>query len=209
MFRSTLNHTQALISTSINAVCARTNSSEKYRVTELGYCGTTLLTSGNSVSMMILFTSVVDGRVILSRVESPKSFVDHSRLPHSQFTHPTLLLLSSSSDSLAEASSTTSDRLRLQRERKNEGREKKRKEPHEGEKKEPESTRLPHLHPSLFPNRPPSFLRPTPLKQSVVEPTQKHQQSTHRRLSTAAGHLANLGYCETKVAGGWQHAQKE
>ncbi|KAK2941754.1 hypothetical protein BLNAU_2640 [Blattamonas nauphoetae] len=63
---STLNHTQALISTSINAVCARTNSSEKYRVTELGYCGTTLLTSGNSVSMMILFTSVVDGRVILS-----------------------------------------------------------------------------------------------------------------------------------------------
>ncbi|KAK2940539.1 hypothetical protein BLNAU_1569 [Blattamonas nauphoetae] len=62
MFRSTLNHTQALISTSINAVCARTNSSEKYRVTELGYCGTTLLTSGNSVSMMILFTSVVDGR---------------------------------------------------------------------------------------------------------------------------------------------------
>ncbi|KAK2954522.1 hypothetical protein BLNAU_10542 [Blattamonas nauphoetae] len=81
---STLNHTQALISTSINAVCARTNSSEKYRVTvlaeskkavcdssnyfskELGFCGTTLLTSGNSVSMMILFTSVVDGRVILS-----------------------------------------------------------------------------------------------------------------------------------------------
>ncbi|KAK2941479.1 hypothetical protein BLNAU_23626 [Blattamonas nauphoetae] len=35
MFSSTLNHTQALISTSINTVCARTNPSEKYRVTVL------------------------------------------------------------------------------------------------------------------------------------------------------------------------------
>ncbi|KAK2961943.1 hypothetical protein BLNAU_2999 [Blattamonas nauphoetae] len=103
--------------------------------------------------------------------QTPKSLVDPDRLPHAQSTRPILLPLSSPSDSLAEASSTTSEQHPTP------------PPPTRSTQQTvadatpaTESQPSPQQASALFPNRPPSFLRPTPLKHSVVEPTHKHQQ---------------------------------